>query len=115
MTSAAAEHVAATTKANVAALGQSNEKAMTGFHELANAYQAMATRNAETLTASIKALTEVKTPVEFIELQQKLIKDGVASAVSDSTNIGKLTAAVFTAAFEPVKKQFESLQTNMKN
>jgi hypothetical protein len=52
----------------------------------------------------------VKNPAEFIELQQRLIKDGVEAAVSDSQRIAHLTAAVFTAAFEPVKKRIEAVQ-----
>jgi hypothetical protein len=51
----------------------------------------------------------VKNPTEFFELQQKLIKDGVQAAVSDSQKIAHLTAAVFTSAFEPIKKQIESM------
>jgi hypothetical protein len=34
----------------------------------------------------------------------------VQAAVTDSQNIAHLTAAVFTAAFEPVKKQIEAMQ-----
>jgi phasin family protein len=49
----------------------------------------------------------VKSPAEFIELQQRLIKEGVEAAVSDSRHIAQLTTAVFTAAFEPVKKRLE--------
>ncbi len=75
----------------------------------------MATRNAEKLTASIKALAAVKTPTEFIELQQKLIREGVEAAVSDSSHIAKLTAAVFTSAFEPVRQQVETLQNAVKH
>jgi len=52
----------------------------------------------------------VKSPTEFFELQQKLIKDGVEAAVADSRHIAELTTAVFTAAFEPVKKQIEAVQ-----
>jgi phasin family protein len=52
----------------------------------------------------------VKNPAEFIELQQKLIKDGVEAAVRDSRHIAQLATAVFTTAFEPVKKQIEAVQ-----
>jgi hypothetical protein len=45
-----------------------------------------------------------------MELQQRLIKEGVEAAVRDSQHIAQLTTAVFTAAFEPVKKQIESAQ-----
>ena len=55
----------------------------------------------------------MKSPAEFIEVQQKLIKDGVQAAVSDSQNIATLTAAVFTAAFEPVKQQIEAVQKSV--
>src|SRR6476646_3803440 len=70
--------------------------------------------NAEALTvsgnasrAAVQALTAVKSPAEFIELQQRRIKEGVEAAVNDSRHIAQLTTAVFTAAFEPVKKQLE--------
>ena len=62
------------------------------------------------LTAAIKALSAAKSPTEFMELQQRLIKDGVEAAVSDSRHIAQLTTAVFTAAIEPVKKQIEAAQ-----
>jgi phasin family protein len=57
----------------------------------------------------------VKDPSQFIELQQKLIKDGVEAAVSDSRHIAQLTSAVFTAAFAPVKKQIEAVQKTAHN
>ena len=41
----------------------------------------MATKNAKNLTAAVQALSAVKSPTEFFELQQKLIKDGVEAAV----------------------------------
>jgi hypothetical protein len=80
--------------------------------ELTRAYQELATKNAKNLTAAMQALAAVRSPAEFIELQQRLIKEGVEAAVTDSRHIAQLTTAVFTAAFEPVKKQLEkSAQT----
>ena len=38
------------------------------------------------------------------------LKEGVEAAVSDSRHIAQLTTTVFTAAFEPVKKQIEAVQ-----
>ncbi len=78
--------------------------------ELTGAYQELATKNAKNLTAAIQALSAVKNPVEFIELQQKLIKEGVEAAVNDSRHIAQLTSAVFTAAFEPMKRQIGAVQ-----
>ena len=70
----------------------------------------MAEKNAKNLSTAMQALAAVKSPSEFIELQQRLIKEVVEAAVSDSQRIAHLTTAVFTAAFEPLKKQIESVQ-----
>ena len=96
--------------ASAHALNESGNASKAAVEELTKAYQELATKNAKNLTAAIQALSAVKSPTEFIELQQRLIKDGVEAAVSDSRHIAQLTTAVFTAAFEPVKKQIEGAQ-----
>ena len=102
-------------KGNADALTDSGNASSAAFQELTKAYQELAAKNAKNLTAAIQALTAVKKPTEFIELQQRLIKDGVDAAVRDSQNIAQLTAAVFTAAFEPVKKQIKAMQKTARN
>ena len=97
-------------KGNSAAMSESGAASKAGVQELTKAYQDLATKNVQNLTAAVKALSAVKSPPEFIELQQKLIKDAVEAAVADSRHIAQLTTAVFTAAFEPVKKQIEAVQ-----
>ena len=97
-------------KGGAAALSESGAASKAGVQELTKAYQDLATKNVQNLTAAVQALSAVKSPTEFIELQQKLIKDGVEAAVADSRHIAQLTTAVFTAAFEPVKKQIEAVQ-----
>ncbi|MGA2794823.1 MAG: phasin family protein, partial [Roseiarcus sp.] len=89
-------------KGNADALTDSGNASSAAVQELTKAYQELATRTAKNLTAAIQAFSAVKSPAEFIELQQRLIMDGVEAAVSDSQQIAQLTAAVFTAAFEPV-------------
>ncbi len=96
--------------ASADALNESGNASKAAVEELTKAYQELATKNAKNLTAAIQALSAVKSPTEFIELQQRLIKDGVEAAVSDSRHIAQLTTAVLTAAFEPVKKQIEAAQ-----
>ena len=114
MPTAAIEQMTTATKANTEALIKGGNAAISGFQELAKAYQDLATKNAEKLTSSIQALASVKSPTEFVELQQKLIKEGVDAAVADSSKIAELTTSVFTAAFEPVKKQVEAVQKAVK-
>jgi hypothetical protein len=89
---------------------ETGKAATVAFQELTQAYQDLATKNAANLKSAIQALAAVKSPSEFIEVEKRLITEGVQAAVADSQNIAKLTAAVFTAAFEPVKQQIQSLQ-----
>ena len=98
------------TKENPDALTESGTATRTAAQELTRAYQELATKNAKNLTAAMQALAAVRSPAEFIELQRRLIKEGGKAAVSDSQHIAQLTTAVFTAAFEPVKKRIEAVQ-----
>jgi len=100
---------------NVDALSQSGAASKAAVQELTKAYQELATKNVHKLSAAVQALSAVKSPTEFIELQQRLIKEGVEAAVADSRQIAQLTTAVFTAAFQPVKKQIEAVQKSVKS
>ena len=102
-------------KGNADALTESGNASRAAVQELTRAYQELATKNAKNLTDAMQALAAVKSPTEFMELQQRLIKEGVQAAVSDSQHIAQLTTAVFTAAFEPVKKQIEALQKTSRS
>jgi hypothetical protein len=97
------------------ALTDSGNGSRFAIQNLTEAYQELASRNAKNLNAAIQALTAVKNPAEFVELQQRLIKDGVEAAVGDSQRIAHLTVAVFTAAFEPMKKQIDAAQKTALN
>jgi phasin family protein len=110
----AVEQITNATKANADAVIKGGNAAISGFQELAKAYQELATKNAAKLTASIQALAAVKNPTDFVELQQRLIKEGVEAALADSRKIADLTTSVFSAAFEPVKQQVEALQKTGK-
>ena len=95
-------------------LTESGKGSTAAIQDLTKAYQELAEKNVKNLTAAMGSLGAIKNPAEFMELQQKLIKDGVEAAVNDSRHIAQLTSAVFTAAFEPVKKQIEAAQTTAK-
>ena len=96
--------------ANTASVVDSSHAAGAALKELSKAYQDLATRNADKLRSSIQALSAVKSVKEFVEVEQRLIKEGVQAALADTKNIAQLTTAVFTAAFEPVKKRIEAMQ-----
>jgi phasin family protein len=95
-------------------LAESGKGSAAAIKDLTHAYQELASNNVKSLTAAVEALIAVKSPTEFLALQQKLIKDGLETAASDSRHIAELTTAVFTAAFDPVKKQIEAAQHKAK-
>ena len=97
-------------EANTEALTESGNASRAAVEELTKAYHDLATRNTRNLTAAMQALAAVKSPTELIELQHRLLKEGLEAAVGDSQRITRLTAAVFTAAFEPVKNRVEAVQ-----
>ena len=69
---------------NAEALTESGTSSRAAIQELTKAYQELAAKNAKNLTAAMQSLAAVKSPTEFMELQQRLIKEGVQAAVSDS-------------------------------
>jgi phasin family protein len=97
-------------KGNADALTESGNASRAAVQKLTKAYQELTTKSARNLTAAMQALVALKSPTDFLELQQRLIKEGVETAVGDSQRIAHLTTAVFTAAFEPVKKRIEAVQ-----
>jgi phasin family protein len=110
MATATIEQFSTAAKDNVEVLTKSGNVALAGFEKLSKAYQDLAARNVAKFNDAVKSLSSVKSPVEFVELQAKLAKDGFDAAVADSRAIAELTTSVFTAAFEPVKKQVEAVQ-----
>lgn len=95
---------------NADALAKSGRASTAALQQLTAAYQELTTKNVKSMTSALQALAAVKTPTEFVELQQKLIKDSMEAAINDSQHIARLTSAVFTTAFEPVKRQLEAVQ-----
>jgi hypothetical protein len=99
-------------KGNADGLTESGNTSRAAVQELTKAYQELTTKNARSVTAAMQALIGVKSPADFIELQQRLIKEGVETVIGDSQRIAQLTTAVFTAAVEPVKKRTEAAQNS---
>lgn len=93
------------TKANSEVPPDGGNSVIAGFQELTKAYQSLASENAEKLTATLQAFVAVKTPLEFAELQHRLIAESVASAVSNYNNIASLTAAAFAAPLKALRNQ----------
>lgn len=111
--SQAAQNAQNLVKDGSSALSESGKGSAAAVVDLTKAYQELAAKNIKKLTEAVATLTSAKNPTEFLELQQKLVKDGIESAVNDSRHIAELTTAVFATAFEPMKKQFEAAQKSV--
>ncbi len=83
-----------------------------GLQNLMQVYQTTAQRNAEKLTAAMQALSEAKTPLEFVELQQKLLTDCVADTISDGADIGRLATDAFAASFKSAREQMDAVKVS---
>lgn len=101
-------------KDNADALVKSSTIAFKGFEDIAKAWQALATKNVERTDAVIKAVTACKSPVEFADLQSKLVRESVESSISEGRKIAELTQATFTAALEPLNARFAEFQVLAK-
>ena len=77
-------------RGNADALTESGNASRAAVQELTKAYQELATKNVRNLTAAMQALVGVKSPTEYIELQQRLIKEGVETTVGDSQTHGPI-------------------------
>jgi phasin family protein len=99
-------------RGNADALTKSGNASRAAVQELTKAYQDLATKNVRNLTAAMQALARVKSAAEYLELQQRLIKEGVETTVDDTKRMAELTTAVFTAAFEPVMQRIQAVQNS---
>ena len=97
-------------KSGAEAVTESGAASSAAIQELTKAYQELAMRNAKNSSVAMDAIAKVKSPPELFALQQKLMREGVESAINDSQTIARLTGAMFAAAFEPIKKQIETVQ-----
>jgi hypothetical protein len=65
------------TRETAAALTENGNASRAAIQELTRAYQELATKNVNKLTAAMRALATVKSPAEFIDTQQRLIRKGL--------------------------------------
>jgi hypothetical protein len=99
-----AEHLL---ESNADTMAKTGTAALAGLKELAKEYQAIASRNSARFTSSIYALTTVKTPQDYMELQRRLFTESVQSAIADFQTIAKLTTAAFNVSFDPLRRHVD--------
>lgn len=102
-------------KDNADALVKSSSAAAKGFEEISKYSQSYLTHSVEKADAAIKALFSVKTPAEFADLQSKLARDSIESAISESRKFAELSQSVVTATLEPFNARIAAFQSLAKS
>jgi len=113
MTTAASvfDKIVAFNKETTEALVKSSAAAYKGFEELTKATQEVLTKTVSTNDAAIKALLAVKSPTELADLQGRLARESVESAIVDSRKLVELASSAFSSAVEPLNARIATLQT----
>ena len=106
--SRSSEAVERMAKDNTAALADAGNASRPAVVELTKAYQELAAKNAKTLIGAMQSLAAVRSPAEFFDVQQRLVREGVEAAIKDSQRIARLTTGVFTAAIEPLAQRIDA-------
>lgn len=102
-------------KRSSAALNESIKASNAAFKELTDVYQDVARKNIENLNAAMEALAEIKKPRDFVELQQRLIKESIEAAVNDGQRIARLVAVAYAAPFVSAAKRGETTPTSTQH
>jgi phasin family protein len=102
-------------KDNAEALVKSSTAAAKGFEEIAKHSQSYVTVSVEKADAAVKALFSVKTPAEFADLQSKLARESIESAIAEGRKFAELSQSVVTAALEPLNARIAAFQSLAKS
>jgi len=101
-------------KDNAEAIAKSGAATVKAFEEITKAQQAVVAKNVEKADAAVKAIFAVKSPAEFADLQGKLARESIETAIADGRSLAELATSAFTAAFEPLSARFAALQALTK-
>ncbi len=102
-------------KENVEAVVKSSSVALQGLEEISKHSQAYFTKSVEKADSAIKALLSVKSPTEFAEIQNKLARENIETAIADSRKFSELTQSVISASLEPINARIAAFQALAKS
>lgn len=90
------------TKGNVGAVVASGKILGAGLQELGKTYAAEGKVTFETVTTDVKKISEVKSPVEFLQTQSAILRRNFDHAVEFNTKTGETLINLFGSAFAPL-------------
>lgn len=93
------------TKGNVEAVVESTKILATGLQEMTKGYVAETKTVVETLTADVKDLASVKSPTEFFEKQNALLRKQFDAAVAATSKNSEAMLKLASEAFQPISNR----------
>ena len=102
-------------KDNADAMVRSGTAAMKGFEDIAKAGQALAVRQAEAMDAAFKAMFACRSPVELADIQGRLARESIETAIAEGRKFAELATTAYTAALEPLNARVAAFQSLAKS
>ncbi len=93
------------TKGNVEAVVESTKILATGLQEMTKSYAAETKTVVETMQAEIKELAAVKSPAEFFEKQNALLRKQFDAAVAATSKNSEAMLKLASEAFQPISNR----------
>lgn len=93
------------TKGNVEAVVESTKILATGLQEMSKSYVAESKTVVETLTADVKDLASVKSPTEFFEKQNAMLRKQFDAAVAATSKNSEAMLKLASEAFQPISNR----------
>ena len=93
------------TKGNVEAVVESTKILATGLQEMTKGYVAETKTVVETLTADVKDLASVKSPTEFFEKQNAMLRKQFDAAVAATSKNSEAMLKLASEAFQPISNR----------
>ena len=93
------------TKGNMEAVVESSKILATGLQEMGKSYAAETKSVVETMTAEIKDLASVKSPAEFFEKQNAMLRKQFDAAVAASSKNSEAFLKLASEAFQPISNR----------
>ena len=112
---AALGDMGAFTKGNVEAVVESSKILATGLQEMTKSYAAETKTVVETMQAEIKELASVKSPTEFFEKQNALMRKQFDAAVAATSKNSEAMLKLVSEAFQPISNRVSLAVEKMKH
>lgn len=93
------------TKGNMEAVVESTKILATGLQEMSKSYVAETKTVVETMSAEIKDLASVKSPAEFFEKQNAMLRKQFDAAVAASSKNSEAMLKLASEAFQPISNR----------